>query len=222
MLRIVLLNLCSVPPLPFGSYWWSLPANQLNSFPSDGTCLVIGCCTPYWVVDFWYGLLCCGLRNLIHLLHSVAVLVNIPSVCWTAWCSSNALDFPIWEVPSLNVCWVTSCFYWSSPPPILLSCRCQISPCSLSASFQFLYQFILHQTCCQCYVCNWWHQSQQEGGGTNYRSLEGSLGSSYVAYIFVCLGNTIICQLFKLSLSDQVQVILQLRVGTFRTSIKIF
>ena len=60
------------------------------------------------------------------------------------------------------------------------------------------------------------------GGCTNYWNLEGGLGSSYVAYIFVCLGNTIICRLFKLSLSDQVQVILQLRVGPFQISVKIF
>jgi len=53
------------------------------------------------------------------------------------------------------------------------------------------------------------------GGSTDYWGLEGGLGSSYVAYIFVFLGNTIICRLFKLSLPDQVQVILQLRVSPF-------
>jgi hypothetical protein len=52
--------------------------------------------------------------------------------------------------------------------------------------------------------------------------LEGCLGSIYVAYIFVFLGYSIIYRLFKLSLSDQVHVILQLRVGPFRLSVKIF
>jgi hypothetical protein len=109
-----------------------------------------------------------------------------------------------------------------SPPFILLSCRCQISLCSPSASFQILCQFILDQTYCQHCVCNWWHQSQQQGGITNYWSLEGGLGSSCVAYIFVFLVYTIICRLFKLSPSDQPKVILQLRIGPFWFSVKIF
>lgn len=72
------------------------------------------------------------------------------------------------------------------------------------------------------YVIGDTRANRRWGGSTNYRSLEGGLGSSYVAYIFVFVGNTIICWLFKLSLSDQVQVILQLWVGPFRFGVKIF
>lgn len=45
--------------------------------------------------------------------------------------------------------------------------------------------------------------------GTNYRGP----GPNYVAYFFVFLGSTIICRLHKLTLSDQANVTLQLRVS---------
>jgi hypothetical protein len=45
-------------------------------------------------------------------------------------------------------------------------------------------------------------------GGSRYELPE----PEYVAYVFVFLGS-IICRLYKLTLSDQAQVILQLRVS---------
>jgi hypothetical protein len=45
----------------------------------------------------------------------------------------------------------------------------------------------------------------------NYRGPEGG-PEPYVAYISLFLGSIIICQLYKLTLSNQAQVNLQLRV----------
>jgi hypothetical protein len=42
---------------------------------------------------------------------------------------------------------------------------------------------------------------------------EGGPRSDYVAHVFVLLGSIIICRLYKLTLSDQAQVPLQLRVS---------
>ena len=55
-------------------------------------------------------------------------------------------------------------------------------------------------------------------GGSRYKlpgpgCLEGGPGPDYVAYVFVFLSSIIICRLYKLTLSDQAQVILQLRVS---------
>jgi hypothetical protein len=58
------------------------------------------------------------------------------------------------------------------------------------------------------------------GGGPGYKlpgpsGPEGGPGSDYVAYVFVFIGIIIICRLYKLTLSDQAQVTLQLRVSVF-------
>jgi hypothetical protein len=55
-------------------------------------------------------------------------------------------------------------------------------------------------------------------GGSRYKLLgpggpEGGPGLDYVTYIFVFLGNIIICRLYKLTFSDQAQVTLQLTVS---------
>jgi len=42
---------------------------------------------------------------------------------------------------------------------------------------------------------------------------EGASGSDYVAYVSVFLGSIILCPLYKLTLSDQAQIILQLEVS---------
>jgi hypothetical protein len=42
---------------------------------------------------------------------------------------------------------------------------------------------------------------------------EGASGPDYVAHILVFLGSIILCPLYKLTLSDQVQIILQLGVS---------
>ena len=57
-------------------------------------------------------------------------------------------------------------------------------------------------------------QCRQEGTevGTNYRGPEGGPGPDYVACVFVFLGSIIIRRLYKLILSDQARVTLQLRV----------
>jgi hypothetical protein len=41
----------------------------------------------------------------------------------------------------------------------------------------------------------------------------GPLGSSYVSYVFVFLGSIIISRLYKLTISDEAQVTLQLTVS---------
>jgi hypothetical protein len=48
---------------------------------------------------------------------------------------------------------------------------------------------------------------------TGPADLERSPRPNYVAYIFVFLSSTIICRLYKLNLSDQVQVTLHLKVS---------
>jgi hypothetical protein len=55
-------------------------------------------------------------------------------------------------------------------------------------------------------------------GGSRYKlpgpgGPEGGPGPEFVAYVFVFLGSIIICRLYKLTLSDQAQVTLQLRVS---------
>ena len=51
---------------------------------------------------------------------------------------------------------------------------------------------------------------------TNYRGpavRKGAQGPDYVACVFVCLGIIIICRLYKLTISNQTQITLQLRVS---------
>ena len=60
----------------------------------------------------------------------------------------------------------------------------------------------------------WWG----EGEGHRYnppvaRGTEGGSGPGYVAWIFVFIGSVIICQLYKLTLSEQAQITLQLTVS---------
>jgi len=55
-------------------------------------------------------------------------------------------------------------------------------------------------------------------GGNRYKllgsgSLEGGLGPNYIAYVFVFLSSVSICQLYKLTLADQAQITLQVRVS---------
>jgi hypothetical protein len=55
-------------------------------------------------------------------------------------------------------------------------------------------------------------------GGSRYKlqgpgGPEGGPGPDYVAYVYVFLSSIILCRLYKLTLSDQVQVIVQLRVS---------
>ena len=60
-----------------------------------------------------------------------------------------------------------------------------------------------------------WRQAWS--GGTNYLGLgvrKGARGP-ITWYMFVFLGNTIICTLYKLTLSDQTQVSLQLGLSEF-------
>jgi hypothetical protein len=59
---------------------------------------------------------------------------------------------------------------------------------------------------------------QEGGGGSHYKihvpwSPEGGPGPNYVAYGFIFLDGIIVCPLYKLTLSDQAQVTLQLRVS---------
>jgi len=56
-------------------------------------------------------------------------------------------------------------------------------------------------------------------GGSQYKltgagHLEVGTQPKYVTYVFVFLGSIVVCSLYKLTLSDQAQVTLQLRVGT--------
>jgi hypothetical protein len=44
-------------------------------------------------------------------------------------------------------------------------------------------------------------------------SHQGDPGPDNIAYVFVFLGSVIICQVYKLTLSDQAQVTLQLTVS---------
>jgi hypothetical protein len=50
-----------------------------------------------------------------------------------------------------------------------------------------------------------------EGVGSRYKLL----GPDCVTYVFVFLGSTIICRLYKLTLSNQAQVTLQLRISLY-------
>jgi hypothetical protein len=52
-----------------------------------------------------------------------------------------------------------------------------------------------------------WRVGGWGGGVRRFRR-----GPGYVAYVFVCLDSTIICRLYKSTLSDQAQVTVQLRV----------
>jgi hypothetical protein len=47
------------------------------------------------------------------------------------------------------------------------------------------------------------------GGGSRYKLP----GPDYIAYVFVFLSSITICRLYKLTVSDQTQVTLQLKVG---------
>lgn len=53
-------------------------------------------------------------------------------------------------------------------------------------------------------------------------SPDGSPGPNYVAYVFLFLGSTITCCSYKLALSQQAQVTLQLLNQSFSFSVKIF
>ena len=52
--------------------------------------------------------------------------------------------------------------------------------------------------------------SADEGGSDGP---QGGLGPNYVAYVFAFLRGTIICVLYKITLSDEAQVTLQLRIS---------
>lgn len=128
------------------------------------------------------------LGTLFHLLLSVAILVKIPAVwCWTAWCSSNAWDFNIWEMPSLNVCWATSC-YWRC---FVYFAFMQMSDITLFSEFFFPNPFPVYLTPnLLSALYNWWHQSQQEGGGgcSRYKLLDpGRLPWVQLCCTYFCL-----------------------------------
>jgi hypothetical protein len=67
------------------------------------------------------------------------------------------------------------------------------------------------------YVIGDTRADERRGRGSRFKllglgGLEGGPGPGYVAYVFVFPSSVIICHLYKLTLSDQAQVILQLRV----------
>jgi len=77
-------------------------------------------------------------------------------------------------------------------------------------------------TCCSYQKYKW--AGPMRGRGSQCKlvgssSVEWGLGSVYVAYVFIFYGSIIFCHLYRVTLSDQVQVILQLRV---RCSVKTF
>ena len=51
---------------------------------------------------------------------------------------------------------------------------------------------------------------------------EGGPGPDYVAYIFIFLGDIIICKMYKLTPSEQAKGSVQLRVRLFRFNTKVF
>jgi hypothetical protein len=54
----------------------------------------------------------------------------------------------------------------------------------------------------------------QQQGEIRYKLVgPGGPGPNYVAYVFVFLGRIIMCRLYKLTLSDEAQVTLQLTVS---------
>ena len=68
--------------------------------------------------------------------------------------------------------------------------------------------------------------SADKTGGRRYKlqrpdSPEGGSGPDYIAHVLVFLGSISMCRLYKLTLSDQAQVTLQLR-ASLRFSVKNF
>jgi hypothetical protein len=129
---------------------------------------------------------------------AITQAVSCQAVTTEAWVQSQVSPCEIGDVRNGN--WtgfssnslVFSCQYHSTNAPYSFSC-----------------------TCCSYWKDKW--VGPMRGRGSQYKlvgpsSLEWGLESGYVAYVFIFLGSIIICHLYRLTLSDQAQVILQLRV----------